>query len=364
MENISEIDKNTLKEQEKKKYRIKRLFDSAFPADKEWNNWFFEKVYREDEAMYIDNDEGKIASCLFLQHYDFAFHGQTVPLAYVAGATTDFKMRHQGFMSHLLREALQVSYDRGDTFIGLIPAERRLFFLYDKFGFATVVLADIERYTSLHSFPVSDEYVCVEPTFEAFSALERLRSATVIHSEEDFENILFDITHDGGCVVQINDSENRPMAMAFAVGGSSEIHVKELLGPDPRANNVALGEVKNRFDTELPMAVWRLPTGRQASLRAHGMMRIVNVRNALSALAAAHPTLRKQIKVSDPLIQENNAIFILKDGNCTESIKTDGIKLDLDVTVDVLTKILFSSAAIGNIFNIPSSHPAMALMLD
>lgn len=358
----------TEKERKHRKSQIKRLFDNAFSNDKEWNNWFFDKVYNDDEAIQLEVD-GKTVSCLFLQHYDFRFHDRILGLGYVAGATTDYKMRHHGYMGHLLHEALHVAFERGETFVGLIPAERRLFFLYDKYGFATVVFADIQRYTSLHSFPFSDEYQIVEPSYEAFRELEDLRSSTVVHSASDFENILYDVRHDGGTIVQINDIENRPMAMAFGASNGSEIHVKELLGVNPRANDMALGEVRNKLAVELPMAVWRLPSGRQASLRKRGMMRVVNAEMALRALAEAHPNLSKKIRVSDPLIAQNNATFTVSQGKCrrVEDNVVDGVasvKVDFDVTIDVLTKILFSSNSIGNILGIPASHPAMSLMLD
>lgn len=353
------------KELLRRKQQIKRLFDAAFPKDKEWNTWFFDKVYRDDEAMHLEIDD-KTVSCLFLQRYDFSFHGSTLGLAYVAGAATDFKMRHQGLMGQLLAEVLQKAYDRGDTFIGLIPAERRLFFLYDKFEFATVVFADIERFTALHTFHFCDDFQIVEPTYEAFSSLEKMRNSTVLHSPEDFSNILFDLQHDGGTVVQVNDFDNRPVAMAFAVSNGTEIHVKELLGVDNRAAYMALGEVKNKLAVELPMAVWRLPSGREALLRKRGMIRIINAENALRALAESHHDLKKTFRISDPRIEANNGFFVIENGKCrrTDNLKKDH-KPDFDVSIDVLTKILFSSEAIGRgILGIPSSHPAMNLMLD
>lgn len=351
---------------EKKKQQIKRLYDQAFPQDKAWNDWFFANVYKDEEALVIE-DNDKIVSSLCLQRYDFAFHGATVPFGYVSGALTDYKVRHHGYMSLLLRETVRVAYERGDVFIGLIPADRRLFFLYDKFQFATVVYADIERYTSLHTFVYDPELEIVEPSYSDFCELVRQRSATVLYSNRDYDNIVHDIVHDGGVIAMVKDKEGRPQAMAFAVENGDEIHVKEVLGVDTKAIETALGAVKDKLAIEKPMAVWRLPSGREATLRARGMIRVVNVSEALRTLGMKNPHLSAVFRVSDPLIEANNGIFRVKDGLCEQVSESDFAKkkhIDFDVTIDVLAKILFSGRTIGNILNLPTSHPVMSLMLD
>ncbi len=349
-------------EDTKKKKIIKQIYDGAFTADREWNDWFFDSVYRDEEALLLAPG-GNAVSCLFLQDYRFEYHGTELKLAYISGAATATNARHKGYMSRLLTDALHLAYERGYTLAGLIPATRRLYFFYDKFGFATVVYNDIERYTGLHVFPLTEGYTVVEPDFESFASLERKRTATVLHSERDFDNILADIAHDKGVAVQVNGPDGDVRAMAFGTADGRAIHVLDLLGDDPDALDMALGAIKDKLPGELPMAVYRAPYGRPASLRSRGMLRIVNVESILTSLAASHRKLDQVIRVTDSLIPENNGVYIIKDGRCT---KTDTTlrRLTLDVTVNVLTRILFSSDRIGDIFDIPTSHPLMPLMLD
>lgn len=350
-------------DKDKKKIQVKRLYDSTFTADKSWNDWFFERVYRDEEVMILAPG-GNPVSCLFLQQYKFRFHGEETRFGYISGAATAVPARHKGYMRQLLSESLQTAHARGDVFVGLIPATRRLYFYYDKFGFATVVYDDIERYTSVHSFTRSDDYSVVAPSYRAFRALQENESSTVVHSESDFLAILEDIEHDGGVSVQINDKEGNQAAMAFATVYDREIHVKYLLGSDTAACEMALGEVKTRLGTgDKPMVVWSEPVGRESMLRSRGMMRVVNVEAALGTLAAANRRIEQVIRVSDRIISENNAIYILKDGKC-HRVDSTLRHLTLDVTVDVLTRILFSSSRIGDIFGLPTSRPRMSLMLD
>lgn len=351
---------------EDKKAEIERLFNAAFPEDAEWNRWFFDRVYNDSEAMLL-TDQDKPVSCLMSQKYDFKFHNQYLPLAYICGVATDRRLRGHGFMSSLLKNALHESYLRGDAFAGVIPADRRLYFFYDKFGFATVVYSGIERFASLHSFPIEKDLCFVTPTYQAFASLEKMREATVIHTERNFIDILYDINHDGGCVVQVEDDKNSPLAMAFATANETEIHVKELLGSYPPALDMALSEVKRKLGSDKTMIVYGVPKDSAPfALRARGMMRIINVLNVLSALAGQYPNLSQNIRVRDNLIKENEGLYILHGGECLFRHNDEGakIKISMEVTTDVLTKILFSDKYIQNVFNIPTARPSMSLMLD
>lgn len=345
-----------------KKQQIKRLFDYSFPENKAWNDWFFDEVYADDEAMLL-YDEEKPVSSLFLQKYKFLFHGEEVDLGYIAGANTDRKQRGRGFMSTLLKDAMKESYRRGDTFLGIIPANRRLYFFYDKFGFATVVYNDIERYTSLHSFPLSEGLKGVKPTYESFHKLEKMRCPTVLHSETDFRRILEDIKLDNGAVIEVDDPEGEPLAMVFGIPASDEIHVKTILGNNHEAIDMALGLLKAELNVELPIFARRAPGVRQQMLRAFGMLRIINVEKTLDALAKNHKDIAQLIRVTDPIISENNGLFRIRNGKC---VKTDEAneKATIDVKIDILTAIIFSGEEMGRIFGLPTSHPQMDLMLD
>lgn len=344
-----------------RKTKIKAIFDSAFPSDPTWNTWFFDKVYRDEEALLLDSN-GKPVSCLFLQQYEFNFHGEKVEMGYIAGAATDRAQRQHGYMTDLLKLTLEQAYNRGDVFLSLIPASRRLYFFYDKLDFATVFYVDIERYTSLHTFPYVEGYKEVEPIYEDFKRLEAERSASVIHSERDFGNILEDIAHDRGICTAVANPDGKVTAMAFATETDEEIHVKELISTDENASEMALGIIR-RYLSDKPMVVYCPPTGRKAMMRARGMMRIVNAEKALATLASKHPTIDQVIRVRDSRLTVNNGYYILKKGTCRKVDAYDKT-VSLDVTISNLTKILFSSQKIGEIFNLPTSHALLPLMLD
>lgn len=349
------------------KQQIRRIYDQAFGEDKGWNDRFFDRLYDDAEAVTVSRDD-RIVSSLFLHRYGFLFHGEELPSVYISGAATERRYRHRGLMGEAMREALRRSSERGDVVASLIPASRRLFFYYDKFGFSTVVYSDIERYTSVHAFTMDQELTVTAPRYESMAEMERKREAAILHSRKDFDLVMEDITHDGGRAVEIDDAEGRPLAMAFATANDTEIHVKELLGSYARARETALFYIKNELGPDKSVLVYRLPTERQATLRARGMIRIVDVERLLASLVARHPGMRLTIKVSDGLIEKNNGVFRLDKGECrrvTDAAFDESARESrLETSVEVLARILFNGPSVGDIFGLPTARPAVQLMLD
>ena len=64
-----------------------------------------------------------------------------------------------------------------------------------------------------------------------------------------------------------------------------------------------------------------------------------------------------------PSFPENDGYYAISKGNCSLSACSDR-RPDLDVDVEVLASVLFSSAGAGEIFDLPTSRYYMALMLD
>ncbi len=338
---------------------FRRLFREAFTTDDKWLDWFMAEVYDETDVLAEEVD-GKPVATLLSSRYPMEFHGAELPLAYLSCVATAKSERGKGHMHRLMVKALKESYERGDAFAALIPAERRLYFFYDKFGFATVFYADELRYTALHAFVLGEEFSTVEPSFDMFSRLEALRMGSVRHSGERFTQILADMKLDNGVVRAVTDG-NGGEAIAFAQVGD-EVKVIELLSSSEAAAEAALAYVRMEAP-EKAFVVWAEPTGRKASLRSRGMLRIINAEAVLTALAASNQKIDQVIRVHDPIIAANNGVFVLRKGQCTrasEPVK----KYTLDVSVDVLARVIFSSPEIGDVFELPTRRPFISLMLD
>lgn len=360
-----------------KKDEIKRLWAETFGDSRDFVEMYFDRVYRDSDAMTLTGDDRHIVSSLLLQQYSMTFHGLEAKASYISGALTQRNMRGRGLMSSLMTDALIASHDRGDILTLLIPASDYLYGYYARFGFATAIFTDIMRYTSLHSFAspeeMSDEvFTPVEDLFDprvydAMSDLEHeMKQSVILHSHRDFLNILDDLRLDSGYCAAVASPDGSVEAIAWArpaTDGSDIIVVNEILYRTPAARYAALRLLRSHWP-DRPFAVMApvADDGRQPTKR--GMARITGAETALDLLAQAYPDLRLNIRVSDPIISTNNGIFSLAAGRCRRKAGVRETHLDFDVDITTLTELLFSSPKIGNVTGLPARRLHMALMLD
>lgn len=339
---------------------FEKIFRDSFKVNTEWTDWFLKKVLKPDDVLTIEND-GQTTSISLLSPYKMEFHGASVPVCYINSFATARKYRGQGFGTRLMHKVLQTAAERGDDFAVLIPANRRLYFFYDEFGFSTVFYIDEQRYTSLHEFDCADGYAEAEPSWEMFKELEALRSGAVIHSRTDFENILTDLSLSDGKVIAV-DNGNGSRAMIFFELTDTEAHVLDILATDEVSAEAALHFMRLNARNKA-VIVKAMPNGRHAELRSRGMARIINACSVLEHIAEANPNVQQVIKLNDPLIPTNSGIYILEKGHCTKVEETKR-RITLDVNIDVLCRIIFSDKQIGDVFGLPTHRPFISLMLD
>ncbi|MCM1028040.1 MAG: GNAT family N-acetyltransferase [Pseudoflavonifractor sp.] len=360
-----------------RKDEIKRLWTEAFDDTPEYVGMYFDRVYRETDAMSLADENGHVASSLLLQSYRINFHGIEVTASYIAGAATRRNMRGRGLMSALMLQALEASRERGDLLTLLIPASTYLYGYYARFGFSTVIYTDIERYTALHAFLPGESdtgnsiYTSVDNLFdtdvyEAMARMERhMDQSTLLHSQRDYLNILDDLSLDGGHCSAVRDEDGRVAAIAWGrpdpTTDGEVIRVDEVLSENESSRLAALRGLRERWSGK-PMALHASVTDNGRKPTPRGMARIVNVAATLTALARAYPRLRLTVKVLDPLMPANSGIYAISDGE-SEAVD-EAERIDLDVDTTTLAALLFSSEKIGRVTGLPSRRLHAALLLD
>ena len=352
---------------------IIKVWQESFSDSREYVAMYFDRVYRDDEAMTLTDPQGNVVSSLLLQHYGMSFQGAEVPVSYIAGAATRRAQRGNGYMSQLVRDALQASAERGDMLCTLIPARSALYYFYSRFGFARVFYTKEQRFTALHSFPVEGEYhlmedVAADDVWEAFDRFQHERECYVLHTRRDLDNIQADLDMDGGdfVVIGADDEDRGPriVSMAWAVRRNDLLLVNDVMGEDEDARTAAMRALRERYPG-VPFLLLGRPTdvvgGR---LMPRGMARVVNAGMLLESVAARYPSWTSRVRVSDALLPDvNSHTYII--GNGTVSIDdTYSGQLDLDIPVSVLADIAFSSPRIGDVMRFPSERPMISLMLD
>lgn len=350
-----------------KRDEIKKLWCETFGDSREWTDMFFSRVWRDDDAVVLDDESGKVVSAMSLQRYAMTFHGREVGVSYICGAMTRRQDRGQGHMSRLIETALKISRDRGDMVCTLIPAESHLYPFYARKGFATVFYVRDLRFTALHPFSAHGDFQVVDDlyapaVYDAFSRFEHSLDGSILHSQRDFLNILDDSRVDGGHVAAVADDEGRVAGIGFAVEREGIAVVTELMGDSREARYAVLRQLRSRY-ADLPFKVRRPAGPAQIGLTPRAMARVVNVGMVLETIAAANPRLRATVRVTDPIISENSHIFSVAKG---QVVMDDTLEppYTLDVVIDVFTKIIFSAPAVGALVGLPSVRPHISLMLD
>lgn len=342
---------------------IKRLWQTSFNDRPNWIELYFERVFDPKNVLIVRQHE-QLVSCMSLIPYKFNYQGSTLPMSYVSGACTDRCHRNAGNMTALMGTALKHSYDRGDDLMALIPANRPLFFFYDKFGFATVFFIKEERYTSLHTFKFTGEFSEISDHDQIYDFLHREElkiNGRILHSRKDFDNILWDNETDGGKILAIGN-KGHAEALAIVVPKDDETVVKELLAVNENAGRAMLASAKSHFpDTDIVVEAHIKDNERP--VEARGMLRIINAYEVLTAIAKNNPAISQTFKISDNYIRENNHIFIIDGGKVTVNDEWKG-KIDTEMDIKTMAEVLFNTHATGSLFGVPSVRPSMSLMLE
>ena len=356
---------------------IKRIWQESFSDSREYVRMYFEKVYRDEEALLLQDADGVAVSSLLLQKYTMAFHDATPAVSYIAGAATRRNQRGKGYMSQLMRQALAESASRGDMLCALIPANEPLYYFYRRYGFTTVFYTKEQRFTAFHPFSVKGDYhhvtdVDSQRVWEAFDRFQHERDCYILHSERDFRNILADLKCSGGDFVvmaqNVTDEEGiekeEIVSMAWAEMRDDLLLVMDLMGVSADARTAALRQLRG-LHGDTPVLLYGRPTDAMGGrLMPRGMCRVVDAGKALAIIAAACPDFHCSVRISDSILPDvNSHTFVVEKGECRIADGED-VKLDFDVTVDVFTDILFSAPATGEIIRFPSVRPMISLMLD
>lgn len=351
-----------------KKDEVKHLWREAFRNDSdEYITMYFDRIYRDCDALTTEDDGGKTVSVLLMQPYSLWFHSSEMPIGYIAGAMTRRGYRGRGLMSSLIEAALLKAQEQGMMLCALIPAYDWLYSFFDRFGFSTVFLSDTQRFTSLHAFSGTGIYESVDDpysdaVYQAFARYERERAGGVLHTRRDFLNVIDELSlrHEG-TFIAVGRADCPVAGMVWAIGSGEVVQVNELLGIDEEARQAAMRALRKRFPDRPVRYLAPVEDNSRRHLYSRGMARIVNVDSCLKAISAANPKWKSVVKVSDPLIRDNNRTWLIENGRCVTADDT-AERPDFDVSVEVLCRIVFSSPEIGDILGFPSMRTHISLM--
>lgn len=253
-----------------KKEQIKDLWRMSFDDSEEFIELFFDRIYKDENAMTLEKD-GRIVSALHILPYTMTYYGTEISVAYIYAVCTSPEVRGQGYMRQLLEKTFKEMKYRDFALTVTIPAEPWLFDYYRKFGFTETFDYSLETYLQ-PEIPVDEpDLTVVEPEVPSLKSLYKFfdkklreRSCGMLHTYDDFINILRDIELSGGQFLTALDNKEQPVGMVFLYPSdenekpeNKHVYVKELLYNDERIKNLLLQEAT--LQNNVKKAICRVP---------------------------------------------------------------------------------------------------------
>lgn len=345
------------------------MWRQCFDDTEEFIHFYFEKKYREENALVYRDGQGDAVAALQMPVYPITFAGTVVQSGYISGACTHPLARARGIMTRLLVEAFHVMRGRGIPVSTLIPASDWLYGYYGKMGYAAVFDFLPERYTVLDR-PVAGDYRVEAIREEAalgdelygyFSEMMLQRHGCVQHDREDFNLVVEDLRMSGGALLVAYGGADHIVGMAFAEPRGNHVLVKDWLYVSEEVKMALLSGIMTRLDAA-EVLCRSLPTGEGDEHR--GMARVLDVERMLRLYAIYHPEQHFVVKVTDEWLPENTGIYRVGTGDCR---KEDTGEAMTELSVQELTELLFGYhperyADVASHFKV--SRPFISLMLD
>lgn len=145
------------------------LWQEAFGDSEAEIMFFLDKRYKPENTLIIEED-GKIASMLFLLEGEMSVKGKCYPSYYLYAACTLNEYRGRGYMASLLDFAKETALNRGYYFICLMPGEKSLYDFYEKHGYKAIFK---KKLLTVYPDAIKKDSIL---QYEAIDNIEELRS--------------------------------------------------------------------------------------------------------------------------------------------------------------------------------------------
>lgn len=306
------------------KQNIRPLYEQCFDDTVEYMDYYFEKRLPNNYVVVNERDD-KIVSAVHIIPKTAIVGKLKTNIMYLYGIGTDKAFRNKGIMNETLRYTLKDLFDEMEAFTYLIPSGEDTAQIYRKLGF---------------------EYVMNKPKMKLAYKIKKPTHSLISRRAENADLVRLAIfakssTEKKYCVTLSKDIEyfRKIKELIEVEGGYIDIYVenKVIVGYRIWLDDEILEEV---LDPSIQTMSWF-----DNQSEPYVMARVLNIRKTLRLLGFKGFG-QKIIKLSDPVIDENNGCFILSyDHGNVKLDKIDESKLtqnpEFDITIAELTAHIF-----------------------
>ncbi len=232
--------------------QVLKLWSVSFNEDENFNNWYFDNVYKADNTIVYE-DNGMIIAMLQMLPYEITNLGK---VSYIFGACTMPEYRGKGIMASLIAYSEELDRQSGIKASILIPQNESLFNFYDRFGYEPYFKIASKDYSVQmkkdhpHSF--------LKCTTDDIAQLNRLYEDSLFEidyvkrTESDWETQINMFKALGGDTFCLKDN-NEIVGYAFVWNEETPL-IQELAGKTTEIKDILANEILRYYSKEKAQA--------------------------------------------------------------------------------------------------------------
>ncbi len=294
------------------KERTRKLYEEAFPEDSARMRDFYYATRMQENTVYAIRNEQEVEGMLCLNPCRVQFGKEEQTLSYIVAVATGQKYRRRGIMRRILTQALRDEYAAGKPFVFLEPANPAYYTPF-QFTYASRrekhILKNDSRY-HCRRVDVQDEALLQQLAARCNELLAQKYQIFCLRSPDYLRRLHGELSAGGGRMLSVWERQN--------AGAETLIGMESFDDPDTREQDA------------------RLILPDTATLKRCGTEPFIMARILSLPAFFAGVTLRDHVaaeerallfSLKDPLIEENNGIFVLhttREGSRVERLKALG----------------------------------------
>ncbi|MGN1318039.1 MAG: GNAT family N-acetyltransferase [Lachnospirales bacterium] len=200
--------------------QIRELWDIAFPEDKDFNDYFFDKVFDIKNVLVL-KENNKILSMVQMIPFEIKDFGS---VTYIYGAATFPYARGLGKMNKLLNKSFEYDKKFSRKASILIPAKKSLFDYYKKIGYKSCFYIDKKDFENTNIY----KYKFSKANYNDIYNMLKIYDGDILRDYNYFKTQIDMFRSLGGEVFTLYDNENM-LSYGF-VWNNEKIEIQEFCG--------------------------------------------------------------------------------------------------------------------------------------
>ncbi|WXR61125.1 GNAT family N-acetyltransferase [Peptostreptococcaceae bacterium AGR-M142] len=338
------------------KDRVRGIWDYCFEDSKEYQDFYFENIYKDKNTIVgLEND--KIIAALQLNSHVINLNSINIPCPYIVGVSTLPEYRGYGVMKKIMNEAFS-NISKSNNICILMPIDHRL---YRKYGFEDIsdmmeIKIDI---FSLNDFKKNDYSIekvndinLLELKNIYLDSLKNYNSYA-FRNDKYFRNLIKESCAENAHIFLSKSKDGNYDGYIYYTVFSNKVFIRELYYKNINSLKAFFNFLYNHnmqaseiiINTALKNPIRHMLKDFKNTLikvRPFMMGRIINVMQLLREIDIFKDLSKDddiKIKVVDDNINSNNAIYHI---NNKTIFKVDDLEYDVLIDVKYLSQLIFS----------------------